>query len=232
MMKLICYFRNGEKKEVNLSWDSCVAAGYTGRNREAVMAHIEELKRIGVPAPEKVPATYWIEPSRVTTDSEIYVIGERTSGEVELFLARDENGELYVTVGSDHTDRELEKISVSKAKQICSKVIASICWRVKEIREHWDELILKMEVKNGEEESFITYQEGKISKIIPPEELIRLAFEEKPSHAKSPVIFSGTVPILTKDILFSKIYKMTLQDPILGREITHTYKVITLPDKI
>lgn len=232
MIKLICYLRNGERKEVRLIWDSCVAAGYTGRNREAVIAHIEELKRIGVPAPEKVPATYWIEPSRITTDSEIYVIGEKTSGEVEFFLARDEEGELYVTVGSDHTDRELEKISVSKAKQICSKVIAPTCWKLKEVREHWDELILKMEVKNMEEESFTIYQEGKVSKIMLPEELIKLAVEEKPIYTKNPSIFSGTVPILTKDVLFSKIYKMTLKDPVLEREITHTYKVITLPDKI
>ncbi|MCS7233912.1 MAG: DUF2848 domain-containing protein [Synergistetes bacterium] len=232
MVKLKCYFKNGGEKEVTLSWNSCVAAGYTGRNRKAVIAHIEELKKLGVPAPEKVPATYWIEPYRVTTEGEIYVIGEKSSGEVEFFLAKDEEGELYVTVGSDHTDRELERISVSKAKQICSKVIAPTCWKLKEIREHWDELILKMEVKNNENEDFLLYQEGKVSNILTPEELVKLAYEEKPYYLDNPSIFSGTIPILTKEVLFSRIYKMSLEDPILGREIKHSYKVISLPDKI
>jgi len=75
---LKCIFKDSEEKDVILSWDGCVAAGYTGRNREAVLAHIEELKKLGVPAPEKVPATYWIDPNRVTKEDKIYVIGEKT----------------------------------------------------------------------------------------------------------------------------------------------------------
>ncbi|KUK13660.1 MAG: DUF2848 family protein [Synergistetes bacterium] len=232
IIKLKCEFKSGEAKEVKLLWDCCVAAGYTGRAQEAVMAHIEELKKLGVPAPKKVPATYWIDPSRVTTDDKVFVIGEKTSGEVEFFLATDEEGELFVTVGSDHTDRELEKISVSKAKQICSKVIAPVCWKLKEIEEHWDELKLRMEVKNKAEEDFTLYQEGNVSKILRPEELLKLACEERPEATEKPAIFSGTVPIVTEDVLFAKIYRMRIQDPILRREIVHIYKVITLPDKI
>jgi len=231
-MKLWCDLKSGKKREVTLSWDYCVAAGYTGRDRRSVESHIEELKKLGVPAPEKVPATYWIDPTRVTTDENLFVIGEKTSGEVEFFLAMDEEGELYVTVGSDHTDRELEKISVSKAKQICSKVISPICWRFKDVEEHWDELILSMEVKNDEKENFTLYQEGSVSRILPPEELLRVALEEKPRDAQKIAILSGTLPILTKDILYSRIYRMKLKDPFLGREIVHNYKVITLPDKV
>ncbi len=233
-MKIIlkCIFKDSEEKDVILSWDGCVAAGYTGRNREAVLAHIEELKKLGVPAPEKVPATYWIDPNRVTKEDKIYVIGEKTSGEVEVFIAKGEDGKTYVTVGSDHTDRELEKISVSKAKQICSKVIAPSCWEASEILDHWDELILRMEVKRKEDADYLLYQEGTLSKIIPLKELERLAFEEKPKNVKLPSIFSGTVPILRGEPIFANLYRMTLTDPVLNRKISHSYEVISLPDKI
>ncbi len=226
--------RNGKRGEnVELIWDSCVACGYTGRNRKAVLDHIEELKKLGVPAPEKVPATYWIDPERVSTSSEIYVIGDKTSGEVEIFMAKNNKGETFITVGSDHTDRELERISVSKAKQICPKIIGTECWKLSEIREHWDKIILKMEVKTSEEKgAFILYQEGELITLLPPEELEKLAYSEKPGYARLPSIFGGTISILTKETIFASVYRLSIHDPILDRTITHTYKVIKLPDKI
>ncbi len=229
------YKPRGSKKEekVELIWDSCVACGYTGRNRKAVLDHIEELKKLGVPAPEKVPATYWVDPERVSTSPEIYVIGDKTSGEVEVFIAKDNKGETFITVGSDHTDRELERISVSKAKQICPKIIATECWKLSEIREHWDKIILRMEVKASEGEGpFILYQEGKLITLLPPEELEKLAYSERPEYAHLPSIFGGTIPILTKETIFASVYRLSMCDPILDRTITHTYKVIKLPDKI
>lgn len=231
-ISLKCIFKDGTEREVNLNWDSCVALGYTGRNREAVLAHIEELRKLGVPAPQKIPATYWIDPERVTTERHISVIGNKTSGEVEIFIAKDNEGEIYITVGSDHTDRDFERTSVSKAKQICSKVIAPACWSLKDVKDHWDELILRMEVKREGEKEFTLYQEGDLSRILAVDELLNIAYSERPPQATNPSIFSGTVPLLTKETIFANVYKMTLIDPILKREISHTYEVIVLPDKI
>lgn len=92
-----------------------------------MQAHIKELEFLGILAPQKVPVMYWIDPERVSTKKTLYVIGNKTSGEVEFFLAKDKAGELYVTVASDHTDRETEKDSISKAKQLCSKIVAENC---------------------------------------------------------------------------------------------------------
>ena len=102
---------------MHLSWDACVAAGYTGRDQAGVLAHVEELRKIGVPAPEKVPSMYWVEPERVSNTGLLWVVGEFSSGEGEVFLARDKGNNLCVTVASDHTDRALETVSVAKAKQ-------------------------------------------------------------------------------------------------------------------
>ena len=80
-----------------------VNAGYVGRNREAVQAHIDEMLREGIPAPASVPMLFPMPVDNVTTAASIEVFGEQTSGEIEfvLLLAGDE---MYVAVGSDHTD--------------------------------------------------------------------------------------------------------------------------------
>lgn len=216
---------------VELEWDSCVAAGYTGRDQKAVVAHIKELEILGVPAPQKVPAMYWIDPERISTSKILYVIGEKTSGEVEFFFAKDKNGEAYVTVASDHTDREIEKESVSKAKQICSKIIAEDCWKVSDIRDHWNNIIIRAKIKENDNSPEILYQEGPLSKILLPEKLEEICEQDCPNKQGNIAIFSGTLPLISNEIIFAKIYQLIMFDPILKREINHTYRVFTLPDR-
>ena len=132
---------------IELEWNNCVAAGHIGRDQKVVQTHIKELETLGITAPEKVPSMYWIDPERVSTKKTLYVIGNKTSGEIEFFLAKDKIGELYVTVASDHTDRETKKDSVSKAKQLCNKIIVENCWKVSDIRDHWDKIIISSKIK-------------------------------------------------------------------------------------
>jgi len=232
-MKLNLKYKNLENVEniIELEWDNCVAAGYTGRDQKTVQAHIRELEVLGVPVPEKIPAMYWIDPERVNTKKILYVIGEKTSGEVEYFLAKDKAGELYVTVASDHTDREMEKISISKAKQLCNKIIAENCWKVSDIRDHWDKIIISLKIKVNNNFPEILYQEGSLGKIITSEKLEEICEYDNPNKKGNIAILSGTLPIISDETLFAKIYKLTIFDPILNRKIEHTYKVIILPDR-
>ncbi len=216
--------KDGVFEEVFLSWDVCVAAGYTGRDQKGVMAHVEELRKIGVPAPERVPSMYWVEPDRVKSSSLLWVVGEACSGEGEVFMARDEKGNLCVTVASDHTDRALETVSVAKAKQICSKIVAPIFWRVDEIRAHWDSIELRTWV-DGE-----LYQEGTLGQMLPPEKLFELAKEDAPAEGRIS-LFSGTLAVLGEGIVYGTDWAMSLKDPVLGREIRHEYTVRILPDR-
>jgi len=226
-------YRNlkAEENIVELKWDSCVAAGYTGRDQKAVMEHIKELEILGVPAPQKVPAMYWIDPERISISKTLYVIGKKTSGEVEFFFAKDKNGEAYITVASDHTDREIEKESISKAKQMCSKIIAENCWKVSDIRDHWDNIIIRAKIKKEDNSPEILYQEGPLSKILLPEKLEEICEQDNPSKEGNVAIFSGTLPLISNEIIFAKIYQLIIFDPILKREISHTYRVFTLPDR-
>ncbi len=224
-MEKVVLHKNGGSEGVALAWDACVAAGYTGRDQEGVRAHVEELRKIGVPAPEKVPSMYWVEPERVSSSNVLWVVGESTSGEGEVFLARSEEGNLYVTVASDHTDRALETVSVAKAKQICSKIVGSVFWKVSEVRDHWDSLELRTWVDGK------LYQEGTLGKMLPPEKLFELAREDAPLPGCRLSLFSGTLPVLGEGLVYGKAYVLSLKDPVLGREIRHEYEVRVLPDR-
>jgi len=232
-MELDLKYKDVKNKEtiIKLEWENCVAVGYTGRDQKAVQAHIKELESLGVPAPQKVPAMYWIDPERVNTKKTLYVIGDKTSGEVEFFLAKDRAGELYVTVASDHTDRETEKDSVSKAKQICSKIVAKDCWKVADIRDHWDKIIISLKIKANDNSPEILYQEGYLGNILTPEKLEEICGQDSPNKKGNISILSGTLPLISDETLFAKIYQLTIFDPVLNRKIRHTYKVITLPDR-
>jgi len=222
---------NSKLHSIKMRWSNCVAMGYTGRNREKVKAHIRELQSLGVSVPSRVPSMYWIDPdSKITTSDIIYVIGEKTSGEVEFFLMPSINDSIYFTVASDHTDRELEKISVSKAKQICNKVIAKKCWKVSDVYDHWDEIEIGAYVGINSEHDLMLYQKGKLKDILDPMELRKLAIEDVPYNGEVSIL-SGTLPLLKEKTIFGNVYKIFMFDPVLKRSIEHEYKVVILPDR-
>lgn len=231
-MQMILNYKNKEGKvaPVKLQWDAVAAGGYCSRDQKGALAHIEELKAIGVPAPSKIPIIFWFEPSRVITDEILYVVGNKTSGEVEFFFTRDKQGEAYITVASDHTDRELETSSIPKAKQVCSKVIAEECWKLEEIRDHWDDIIISSTIQSEPGAQEELYQKGPLGEIIEPEKLEKIILEDCPIAGARIAYFSGTHPLLKGNTIYAKRFSMKMTDPVLNREINHSYKVVFLPE--
>ncbi|BBD72146.1 hypothetical protein HS1genome_0535 [Sulfodiicoccus acidiphilus] len=193
-----------------------VCAGYAGRNREAVMRHVRELQEIGVPPPPSVPTKYVVPTTNLTTATKVNVRSSTTSGEVEYVLIIDD--EWYVGVGSDHTDRELEKVDVERAKSSCPKVVSTSLWPYGDIRDHWDELELTSKV--GMRGTTVEYQRGKLRELLTPEELVSSLGEGE----RGTCIFSGTIPLLG-NTLFAESFNMKLSDPVLRRELSHVYEV-------
>jgi hypothetical protein len=113
-----------ESRIVNVGISSLVVAGWAGRDQHAIEHHIEELFAIGVPRPSSVPLYYRVAENQLTQASRIQVVGDQSSGEVETFVFR-ADGELYVSIASDHTDRKLETHSVALSKQVCAKPVAA-----------------------------------------------------------------------------------------------------------
>lgn len=217
----------GREEEIHFEMRRMVNAGYTGGDQEKVRNHIEELKREGVPAPESTPTAYEMITQLVYFDDEIEVVSERTSGEAEYVLLCS-GEEVYVGAGSDHTDRELESVSIIKSKQVCPNIMSGRLWRLKEIRGDWDEIILRGWTKN-EEGKRVLYQEAPLSAMMTPEDL--MDFVKNKSIDKSldgTMIFSGTIPILMGKFVYGAYFEAELFHPRSGRRLNFSYQVQVL----
>lgn len=194
-----------------------VVAGWTGRDQTALAHHIEELEALGVKRPKSTPCYYTLTPDLLTTEGEVAFLGPDGTGEVEAVFYALSDG-LWVGVGSDHTDRKVEAFSISVSKQICAKPVSRQVWRYTEIAPHWDQLILRAHIwTDGRRE---LYQEGPVSKMRPPEELMQRLPGGGMTSATA--LFCGTHPAIG-GIRKADRFEMELYDPILGRSIQHSY---------
>jgi hypothetical protein len=206
--------------------DSLVIAGWTGRNVEALEAHIKELEAIGVKRPKSVPIFYRVAYSLMTTAPSIEVMADKSSGEVEFVLYALNDG-LWLGVGSDHTDRKAETVGVTLSKQLCAKPVGATLWRYDEVKPHWDKLKLRSYVPDGAKRRL--YQEGPVTNMRSPEELIRL-YNGGDKLKAGTAMFCGTFAV-HGEISYSGTFDMELEDPVLGRKLTHGYKIVSLPDE-
>ena len=219
---------NAAQTTRSLVMDGCVAAGYTGRDQASVHQHIEELKKLGVAPPYEIPAFYWISPHRLTQGAEIQVVGQQTSPEVEFFLAAENDGSLYITIASDHTDRELEAVSVSKSKQVCDKVLGDTFWSVADVVNHWNEIEISAKVYH--QGAWIDYQAGTLGKILHYTDLLERIKKDDPNK-NAPGLLSGTIPIIGGEALYASACEITMRDPVLKRSIVKAYDIVVVPDR-
>ena len=209
-----------EDGNLDFALDRCYVAGWTGRNEQSVKHHIQELSAIGVAPPSTVPLYYRVSNTLLTHDQTIDVLGNGTSGEVEPMLIQ-QDGETWIGLASDHTDRELEAHSVAASKQICQKPVSHELWKYKEVKNHIDSLILRCSINENKE--WVVYQEGTLVNIRPLEELMKNS-----GFGDNAVMLCGTLPAIG-GVRTATVYKMQLQDPVRDMEITLEYKVSILP---
>lgn len=197
-------------------------AGWAGRDQAAVQHHIEELAAIGVPRPSTTPLFYRASAALLTQDPIIAVLGADSSGEAEPLLLITHEGPL-IGLASDHTDRAAERWSVTHSKQLCAKPVAPILWRFAEVAPHWDSLILRAWIPDGDD-GWTLYQDGPVSSLRAPDELTALAGDLPPGTA----MLCGTLGAIG-GVRPAQGFRMELHDPVLGRTITHEYAVAPLP---
>lgn len=214
----------GAIEKVAVDIKDLVIAGWTGRDVTALNHHIEELKAIGVQPPSRVPIYYRAAAQMLTQADRIQVLGDDSSGEVEPVLVGADN-RLWVTVGADHTDRKVESYGIAVSKQMCAKPIGRTAWRFEEVEPHWDKLMLRSFIQ--EDGKRILYQEGTLAKIRDPRELI-FGWKDEKRLPMGAVMFCGTMPAIGA-IRPSPRFEMELDDPVLGRKISHTYEIEALP---
>jgi len=203
--------------------ESTIIAGWTGRDPVALEKHIRELEELGVARPASTPIYYRVANARLTTSSVIEVSGGESSGEVEFAIVRS-GGMTYIGVGSDHTDRKAETFNVTVSKQMCEKPMASQLWAFDDVKDHWDQLILRSwAVINGER---VLYQEGNVVSMLAPEDVMGgYSADGLPENS---VMFCGTLAA-KGGIRPASRFEFEIEDPVLGRRISHGYDVVELP---
>jgi hypothetical protein len=197
-------------------------AGYTGRDRAQVAAHIHELEELGVTPPERIPMVWDVAPTLLTTTSRIGVSGAETSGEAEFCVVA-HGGELLIGVGSDHTDRRLEAIDLAASKAACPKVLSAQVWRYADLRPQWDELLLRAWVGEGAERRL--YQEGTLASFLSLEaELEELQRWGYATFDES-VLFGGTLSAIG-GLAYAAHFEAELADPRLHRSLRCGYEIV------
>ena len=222
-----CLHSGRKTLNVTFPYDNLFAIGYAGRDMEKTMEHIRELKeQLGVPAPKKIPTIFQCSNLLLTQEDEFHVVGRKTCGEAEYVIVLYE-GSVYIGLGSDHTDRELESLSVPKAKQVCPKPISADLWEYDEIKDHFDEIKIRAyQTVDGKKEH---YQEGSLADILPVEKILSELYERVGDIGNS-VIFSGTVPVLDGFRYGEKFY-CEMEDKVLNRKLTLTYNVAVVSEE-
>lgn len=201
-----------------------VVAGWTGRDPAAVEKHMAELEAIGIQRPASTPIFYRVAAARLTTNGTIEASGTTSGGEVEYLLLRHE-GRYWVGLGSDHTDREVEKYGVTVSKQMCDKPIATQFWPYDDLAPHWDKLILRsFVVENGKR---TVYQEGPVAAMLDPMDLVS-RYTANGAFADHTLMFCGTLAA-HGGVRATQQFAFEIEDPVLGRKIEHAYQVTSLP---
>ena len=215
----------GGVEKVSVDIDDLVIAGWTGRDVAALNHHIEELKASGVQPPSKVPLYYRVTANLLTQAETVQVLGDDTSGEAEPVLVGTPD-RLWVTVGADHTDRKVESYGVAVSKQLCPKIVGRAAWRFEDVEPHWDRLVLRsFIVESGKK---VLYQEGPLARIREPRGLIAGWRNGDKRLPPGVAMFCGTMPAIGA-IRSSSRFEMELDDPVLGRKLSHAYQVQGVP---
>lgn len=210
--------KNGESV-ISADIKNLMVVGFSGKDVEKTMEHIHELEKEGVKCPSEVPVPYQCDPQIVTRKEVIDVIGPKTSGEAEYLILCHE-GKFYIGIGSDHTDREMEAVSIHKSKQVCLKPCSVEFWDYEEVKDHLPKLrLISTQVVDGKE---IDYQNGVAGDLLPFDVIIEKVQKEVP--LEDCLIYTGTVPLLN-GFRFGEQFSARLVDDQLGRELSLTYKI-------
>ena len=207
----------------NIEIRQLVIAGWTGRDAAAVRHHIDELAAIGVPPPSSVPVYYRVASSLLTQQVALEALGTGSSGEAEPVLLAADDG-LWLTLGSDHTDRDAERAGVALSKQLCPKPVALRAWRWDSVAAHADALELRSWIREAGQR--VPYQDGTLAAL---RALPELALGWSPGGlAPGTAMFCGTLAAIG-GVRPSSDFEAELRDPVTGRAIALSYTTQALP---
>ncbi|SHH21261.1 Protein of unknown function [Anaerosphaera aminiphila DSM 21120] len=218
---------NLDSEVIEFGYDKVYIIGYAGRDIKKTQEHIDELEReLGVKPPKKIPTIFECSKELVTQNIDLKFVDDMTSGECEYVILK-KNNSIYIALGSDHTDRKLESVSVPKSKQVCLKPISKDVWNYDHIKDHWDEIELRSYVTIDDKE--IEYQAGTLKDILPVETILS-ELENRIGNVDNAIIFSGTVP-LKNNFVYGSRFRSEMIDKKLNKKIDLNYKISVISEE-
>ena len=188
------------------------------------------------------PSIFRIGRYLLTQDDEFEVQGTLTGCEAEV-VAICTDDEIFISVGSDQCDRELDPFFPDKPKQMCPHPIAATAWPYDEVRDHWDQLRIYSEVEVAGHT--VPIQDTTIDTQVDLEYL--LAMDPVKSLSEPKVLYCGAAPFLS-DSIAEAIREhdlpaatahgtgdrtlLRLYDPVLDRTIQHGFRAVPLGDEL
>lgn len=219
---------DGTVSLIDVCFKQACLFGWAGRNKEEVMAHAKELAEHGVRGPAHTPEHFIMTPNVMTQDEAITVVGNRTCGEIEYFFFVHDN-EIYVGVGSEHTDRALEQINIIKSKAICQKPMSKQVWRYQDIKRHWDEIQLVSWQINEEGEE-VPYQNDTLKALLSLDDLMEEAGKLY-DDLEGVIMWSGTISALN-GLVYGSHFRCEMNDKVLGRSMRLGYDIHIVPEEV
>jgi hypothetical protein len=206
-----------------------VLGGYAARDPEELERHVAELRKIGIDAPETVPAFWAMSRHLATTGRTIQVQGDQTSGEIEYALLF-HDGTVYVAATSDHTDRQVETYSIPRSKQLCAKILSRQVVPLDEVRDGWDEGSLYSDVlaRDGE---WLPYQRAGVNAMLAPDDLVEACFGPDADVPDGTILCSGTVSIVDGETRYAPAFRGGLRLAGGAVDLQLEYAVDVLPEQ-
>ena len=218
---------DGNIREQPLQIERMYNFGSATRDPQSVVAHQEEVAKSGIHIAVDVPAPriYPIGLHSLDTSNSVFVQSTQTSGEVEIVIYVSD--QIYVGVGSDHTDRALETVSIPGSKQACVNHLAPKLWAWSDIADSWDECVLRSWVDGR------LYQEVGVDKFLSPPDVLSVLKERVNNvPTRDFLVYCGTYVSVDKALGFGSNWRYQLDAPKLNRQIDAQYEVIDILEEV
>ena len=115
--------------------------------------------------------------------------------------------------------------SIPLSKQMCPKPIGRELWRLAEVEEHWDRLVLRSHVTRQGRRRL--YQEGAVSRMLAPRDLLGRLADSGAKFSPGTAMFCGTLAV-QGEIGGGERFEIELHDPLNDRSLRHEYATRSL----
>ena len=206
-----------------------IIGGLSHRDQAAAQAHLDEARKEGINVTiEETPAFLPKLTERITTSDTMEVIASsKTSGEVEPVLLVGENNTIYIAAGSDHSDRGLEQHDIIACKQMCPCVISKKVWRYQDVKDHWDDIIMRGWVVEADGSRQL-YQEGKVGEFMTVEDFLKIVKDYFEIDLTGVVIFMGTIATVGGNLIYTPGFESELVDEHTGKKLSCAYSIVPM----